>query len=200
MPLDVEKFPPAVRELLAWEHPLALDAGNSNESARAKLAALQPADLVPRGKLVDPKMAECCLSGLWLRHDFLHESHELSQEIHTSTGSFWHAIMHRREPDYPNSKYWLRQTGDHPTFALINEAAKLEFSRKPTSVNDPTRAYAPLEIQSLIAASKWDPYRFVDLCQEACRGKDRELERACKTLQAIEWRVLFDYCFERCAE
>lgn len=198
MPLDVEKLPPAVRELLAWEHPPALDAGNSNESARAKLAALQPADIAPDRKLADRKMAECCLSGLWLRLDFLHESHELSQEIHTASGSFWHAIMHRREPDYPNSKYWLRQTGDHPAFAAIHNAAKAEFSRKPAGATDPTRAFAPLEIQSLIAAPKWDPYRFVDLCQQACRGKDRELEQACKTLQRIEWQVLFEHCYERC--
>jgi hypothetical protein len=195
---DVEKYPPAVRELLAWEHPIALDSGSPNEAARAKLAALQPADFVPRGKLLDRKMAECCLAGLWLRHDFLHESHELSQEIHTSTGSFWHAIMHRREPDYPNSKYWLRQTGDHPAFAAIHEAAKAEFSRRPVGGNESTRAFAPLDIQALIAVPKWDPYRFVDLCQEACEGKDRELARACKTLQMIEWNALFDFCYERC--
>ena len=45
-------------------------------------------------------MAACCLCGLWLLHDFLDESHSLSQEITTDTGSYWHGIMHRREPDY----------------------------------------------------------------------------------------------------
>jgi hypothetical protein len=31
------------------------------------------------------------LSGLWLWHDFLDRSHEISQAVHTASGSFWHA-------------------------------------------------------------------------------------------------------------
>jgi hypothetical protein len=27
---------------------------------------------------------------------------------------FWHAIMHRREPDAANSKHWWRQVGTLP--------------------------------------------------------------------------------------
>ncbi|MGB1126733.1 MAG: hypothetical protein ACPG4Q_16145, partial [Phycisphaeraceae bacterium] len=38
-------------------------------------------------------------AGLWLYVDELDRSHEYSQSIHTPTGSFWHAIMHRREGD-----------------------------------------------------------------------------------------------------
>ncbi len=53
-------------------------------------------------------------AGIWLYVDDLHRSHEISQGIHTPTGSFWHAIMHRREGDFWNSKYWWRQVGKHP--------------------------------------------------------------------------------------
>src|SRR5688500_14191487 len=38
--------------------------------------------------------AVALLAGLWLWHDFLDESHTISQGLHTPTGSFWHAIMH----------------------------------------------------------------------------------------------------------
>ena len=56
-------------------------------------------------------MAAACLAGLWLHHNFLDESHTLSQDIDTTTGSYWHAIMHRREGDYGNAKYWLHRVG-----------------------------------------------------------------------------------------
>lgn len=59
------------------------------------------------------------LSGLWLYVDDLDRSHAISQDIHTSTGSYWHAIMHRREGDFWNSKYWFRKVGDHPVIGLI---------------------------------------------------------------------------------
>jgi len=192
---DVDKYPPAVRELLVPERTAPLDAGKPNPAARPKLAALDPAALAAGRKVADPSMADACLAGLWLLHDFLTESHELSQEIHTPTGSFWHAIMHRREQDFSNSKYWWRETGEHVTFTTLHEAAKLEFSRRPATAIESTRAFAPLEIQQLVAAPKWDPYRFVDLCEEAKNG-DRELQLACRTLQAIEWRTLFDFSYE----
>lgn len=192
MAFAVEKYPAAVRELLLPERVAALDAGSPNLAAKAKLAALDRTALAAGRKLRDPKMADAALAGLWLLHDFLTESHELSQEIHTRTGSFWHAIMHRREQDFGNSKYWWNRTGDHEAFATLHEAAKVEFSRKPTTATESTRAFAPLEIQQLIAAPRWEPVRFVDLC-EAARGGDRELQRACRTLQTIEWQTLFDY-------
>ena len=56
-------------------------------------------------------------AGLWLYVDELDRSHDYSQSIHTPTGSYWHAIMHRREGDFPNSKYWYRNAGSHPAMS-----------------------------------------------------------------------------------
>lgn len=53
-------------------------------------------------------------AGLWLYVDDLDRSHAISQDLHSPEGSFWHAIMHRREGDFSNSKYWLRQAGATP--------------------------------------------------------------------------------------
>src|SRR5262245_36009372 len=69
----------------------------------------------------DQEMARCCLSAVWLYHDYLDESHRISQEIDTPTGSCWHAIMHRREPDAGNSKYWWGRAGKHPFLDLLSE-------------------------------------------------------------------------------
>ena len=55
--------------------------------------------------------AHAVKSGLYLWNDCLKESHRISQKIESETGSFWHAIMHRREPDFSNSKYWWGKVG-----------------------------------------------------------------------------------------
>lgn len=45
----------------------------------------------------------------WLYLDDLDRSHAISQSIDGPVGAYWHGIMHRREGDFWNSKYWLRQ-------------------------------------------------------------------------------------------
>jgi len=90
----------------------------SNEEAKSRLGQLAAEDLFPDG-IGDFDMAACCVSGIWLLHNFLHKSHDISQEVHTAEGSFWHAIMHRLEGDFWNSKYWYRKVGNHPTFEKI---------------------------------------------------------------------------------
>jgi len=54
----------------------------------------------------------CLAAGIWLYVDDLDRSHRISQDLHSTQGSLWHAVMHRREGDFGNSKYWLRQAGD----------------------------------------------------------------------------------------
>lgn len=60
-------------------------------------------------------------AGLWLYVDDLDRSHRLSQGMDSSTGSYWHAIMHRREGDFSNSLYWLRRTGRHPAMQRVGQ-------------------------------------------------------------------------------
>jgi hypothetical protein len=75
--------------------------------------------------------------GWWLLAGDLDASHEISQSIENRDGSFWHGIMHRREGDFSNAKYWFRRVGKHP---VLDELAKTEYG---------------------------DPMTFVDRCQAA---------------------------------
>jgi len=81
------------------------DFSPSSKGIKAQLAGLTPGCLfdAPVGDLA---MAHACLAGLWLLHGYLDESHEISQALKTSEGSFWHGVMHRIERDFWNSKYW----------------------------------------------------------------------------------------------
>lgn len=60
------------------------------------------------------------LAGLWLYVDELDRSHAISQGIATATGSYWHAIMHRREGDFSNAKYWFGKVGNHPVIDTLS--------------------------------------------------------------------------------
>ncbi len=86
--------------------------------AERLLAGVTPAQLlaVP---VRDVEAADAMLAGLWLWHDALDRSHAISQAIASETGSFWHAIMHRREGDFSNAKYWYARCRRHPVLGVI---------------------------------------------------------------------------------
>src|SRR5262245_63172112 len=121
MDASLSAYGPAITELLDDRLP-ALGPGTPDESVRPKLKALALNRSLAGAKIVDFVASRCVLSGLWLWHDFLDESHRLSQDIDTVEGSYWHAIMHRREPDYGNAKYWFRRVEQHEIFDQLAAA------------------------------------------------------------------------------
>ena len=180
---DPNAYGPKVAELLSEDRLCELGPGQANKAARKLLEALQPEDVVD--SISDRDMAECCLSGLWLWHDYLDPSHDISQEIHSQSGSLWHGIMHRREPDYSNAKYWYRRVGDHPIFPSLQESvADLVTTHELDG-----------EAAALASANTWDPCAFVDLCASVARRKSNA-EQFCREVARSEWQLLFDYCFQ----
>jgi hypothetical protein len=160
-----------VASLLAELRLPPLGPGELHPSARSALKEFDP--LNDLGKPVtDPDAARACYSGLWLFHDGLDESHTISQDLDTPEGSAWHAIMHRREPDASNSKYWWRRVGEHAVFELLKE-------RTPA-----------------LGYFFTTPYDFVDLC-ERVRGQNDAQEALAKRVQLLEWQLLFDACYRK---
>jgi hypothetical protein len=101
-PFDPAAYGPTLSGLLAADRVAPLGPGTPNGAARLQLAALDVETMFGPRPIRDRDMARACLAGLWLYHDFLDESHTISQDIDTPTGSYWHGIMHRREPDAGN--------------------------------------------------------------------------------------------------
>jgi hypothetical protein len=180
--LNPETYGRVIASIIGTEGRLMpLGPGNPNAKIHDQLKALNGEQSFSSQVIKDQDMAQCCLAGLWLYHDFLDESHGLSQEIHTSTGSYWHGFMHRREPDYANAKYWFQRVGRHPIFESLAADAK-ELAKK-----DSEEAAGFLQRQSA-----WDPFAFVDLCEKAAGSPS---ERLCMRIQQREWELLFDFCF-----
>ncbi|WP_254506670.1 hypothetical protein [Anatilimnocola floriformis] len=174
-------------ELISADHLCELGPGKPNEALRPKLAALTIEQLFAAQRVVDHDAARCCLSGLWLLHNFLDESHSLSQEIETADGSYWHGVMHRREPDYGNGKYWFRRVGNHPVYSqLLAEAQRLIAAEKPIDAT----------ALKIAQAKSWDPDLFIDWCEQIARGRAKQ-ELLAKRIAQVEWQLLFDHCFEQ---
>ena len=96
-------------------------------------------------KLDVPLASKACLH---LLNDDLTRSHQILQSQEgVATFDYLHAIVHRREGDYSNSKYWFRQVGAHPVWAEV-------YGSDPAA-----------------------PVRFVDRCREAGKSSSRELEQ-----------------------
>ena len=67
--------------------------------------------------------------GLHVLNDDLDSAHGLAQSLEGNpTADYWHAIVHRREGDYGNAKYWFARVGAHPviidTYGDTQSAAK----------------------------------------------------------------------------
>lgn len=180
-----DAYGPVCAALLNVPDHSASGPGSPAESLRPALEKLDPRSLAGDRPLVDREMAACCISGLWLRHGFLSESHTISQGIPTQSGSYWHGIMHRREPDYENAKYWFRRVGNHPVFPQLHTLAR------QTAIAQP----ALDRLAYLRSTDVWNPYAFIDACH-AVAGRSGPDESACRLIAESEWQLLFDYCFQ----
>lgn len=123
------------------------------------------------------EMVENCRAGLLLWNDDLGAAHPIVQNIETPTGSFWHAIIHRREADFSNARYWWNRTGAHPVFEEIGD---LVLHRVPDF---------PL-LEELRGG--WEPVAFTNFCQGA--QKDGAFLAQLEGVQRLEMKLLLEWC------
>ncbi|MFN3193313.1 MAG: hypothetical protein ACE361_22570 [Aureliella sp.] len=159
-------------ELVAFVTPLPLPT--LGEESVLDAAEQLPA-LVSALKL-DGSLAE---SALWLLVGDLHRSHDISQTDGSAEGSFWHGIMHRREGDFGNSKYWFRRVGKHSVHTeLANHIVRNQSELDST-----------LPLQSLGQANQLADV-LVDLSSQAMNGNP-ESAQSLRKITWWEWQLLY---------
>ncbi len=147
----------------------------SAKEACALLTEQKAANLFPGARA-----SEAALAGLWVHFSCFDEGHEAAQNINSAEGGFWHAILHRQEPDAGNAAYWFRQVGTHPVFEQLADAATRIATNYPEA--------------GFRTSARWDPFSFVDFCERARQMSATDAERAALEIQRAEWQLLFDYC------
>jgi hypothetical protein len=149
-----------------------------SEEARRRIRKAKPEELfggarAPRG----------ALAGLYLYFSCRDDAHETAQSDNSAEGSYWHAIVHRQEPDAGNSSYWFQRVGEHAVFPALLERAWAIGAAHPGA--------------DLQLSTAWDPIAFIRVCERAGRQPGSELEQAALEIQRTEWQLLFDYCAGR---
>jgi hypothetical protein len=177
---DFQAYGTPVAEILALDQNghrlIPLVSGScSSPPARVILQRQNAGDLFP-----GTRAPEEALAGLWLYFSCLDECHRIVQDLSTPEASYWHAILHRQEPDPGNSAYWFRCVGSHPLFPNLREAARDIGARYPDS--------------GFRAGEDWDPFAFIEFCEQARRRPGSPSERVALEIQRVEWQLLFDRC------
>lgn len=189
-------LPPEVRGLLSGAAP-------PGTNLTTLLSDKKASDIFPGARC--PKGA---LAGLQLKHlgwAVAHETAESDGLKGSKEGSYWHAIVHREEPDTWNSGYWFDRVGRHPTFsALRDETLKVIETAKLQGDASAVAAAAVL-VDVAVHGDRWDPYAF-NKCYELAHGrgdaKSGTLSDDQRTallvlvdkVREAEWRLLFEYC------
>jgi hypothetical protein len=119
-----------------------------------------------------PALVSC---GLLVWNDDIQAAHPIAQNIESDTGSYWHAIIHRREGDFWNAKYWFKRVGSHPVLADL--------------------AAVP-EAKPFVKNGELDATAVVDACQDLAseRAGREKRDEALRALQVAEIQALLRYC------
>jgi hypothetical protein len=141
-------------------------------------------------------MADACLSGLWLLCNDLDRSHSISQSLQTAEGSYWHGLMHCREGDFDNARYWMHRVGTHgidaPLAACIEQTPKLAQWTKTLVQSGRFQADAMVDACRIHQARSTKPF--------PAKEPSIDSVQPCQGLTEVawlQWQCLFQWCWQR---
>lgn len=124
-----------------------------------------------------------CLLSLW--HDKLEIAHQLCQNESDIEYCYFHAMMHRREYDFYNARYWFRRVD--PTFDTCYRIA--EAVSKYLDRRNETRLR-----NLLIEEDRWNAIIFNEECRKASKLPETDpVISVLMGVQAIEFACWFKF-------
>jgi hypothetical protein len=133
--------------------------------------------VVAGGSIGVPRAFAIVRGGLLYALDDLSGCHEFFQNVTGDLVAYWHGMMHRREADFDNARYWFRRAGVLPFFNTL-------YSRVAEVSTDTAKQ------------TSWDPYLFTGECEQNRFGADSE-EASLARLQRAEFDAVFDYSWRQ---
>lgn len=169
---------------LRGHRPSLVPAGVWDEALDRDIAAL-----------AESEADDAVKAGLHLWNESLDRSHTLSQSIEDRTGSYWHGIMHRMEPDYDNSRYWFHRVHDHPAFPLVLRAVR-DYAAGARALERVADEAVRSRLRELTASARWQPFLFIEAVERHMRGGGRDADTAAvlEDMQRLEIECLLNYC------
>ncbi len=145
------------------------------------------------------------LAGLYQKNDDLEASHTLCQEAGGQAdgpeASYWHGIVHRREPDFSNARGWFKKAEGLSALPEISREV-VAFLQRVLQVPDygEAREVALRFLHHLQSHGTWDPFYFVDLCEACMRGGTTQERQLLEKTQEIEFDRMFDWTYRMATE
>ncbi|MDB5047474.1 MAG: hypothetical protein JWO30_545 [Fibrobacteres bacterium] len=151
--------------------PGSLDAASVRKAVSAQVRPSAKSPTPDRIRLLEG------ISLLW--NDCWKEAHEIAQAREGERDfDLLHAILHRREGDYPNAAYWFREVGKHPCYLILEKRIAPFLDGESAAV--------------LMPDGRWSALAFID----RVRGHARESGETAgfpERVQAEEFRAFAEW-------
>ena len=176
----MSRYPDFVERLLLHEHTLddPLPREPSDYELVIRIRETDDARIFGALPISPGAPVELVRAALFYYHNALDDSHKQAAKSTGDIAAYWHGMVHRREGDFENARYWMRRAGEQPVFQEMQGRASdgsPHMSRQPS----------------------WDPFLFIHLCEQYKYG-ETEYRKELGHLQRVEFAAMFDYIWRRC--